>query len=92
MRISKKNLKFFLYFAVAVIGLGLLMCINYREGYIDLYENNSNIIKKVAFLIPIHPPHYHYIYNLVNNLTKNDIKVDIYLIFSNVEDYKSSLV
>jgi hypothetical protein len=87
MRISKKNLKLFLYFAVAVIILGLLMCINYREGYIDLYENNSNIIKKVAFLIPSHPPHYHYIYNLVNNLTKYDIKVDIYLVFSNMEDY-----
>jgi hypothetical protein len=44
-------------------------------------------IDNVAFLIPIHPKHYHFIYNLINKLKSNDIKVDIYLVFSNNTDY-----
>ena len=48
MRISKKNLKLFLYFAVAVIGLGVLMCINYREGFTDFFDENNNKIDTQA--------------------------------------------
>jgi len=45
------------------------------------------MIKNTAFLIPIYPPHYQYIYNLINKLKVNDIKIDIYLVFSNNSDY-----
>jgi len=41
----------------------------------------------VAFLIPIHPPHYHFMYNLLNKCRNNDIEVDIFLVFSNTTDY-----
>ena len=40
-------------------------------------------IDNIAFLIPVHPPHYHYIYNLINKCKNNDIEVDIFLVFSN---------
>jgi len=45
-------------------------------------------IENVAFLIPIHPPHYHYIYSLIETFKNNDIQMDIYLVFSNEEDYE----
>ena len=44
-------------------------------------------IDNIAFLIPVHPPHYHYIYNLINKCRNNDIEVDIFLVFSNETDY-----
>jgi hypothetical protein len=44
-------------------------------------------IDNIAFLIPIHPPHYHFMYNLINKLKYNNIKIDIYLVFSNNTDY-----
>jgi hypothetical protein len=44
-------------------------------------------IDNIAFLIPIYPPHYHYIYNLINKCINNDIEVDIFLVFSNSIDY-----
>jgi hypothetical protein len=37
-----------------------------------------------AFIIPIHPPHYNFIYNFID---KNNTNIDIYLIFSNEDDY-----
>jgi hypothetical protein len=45
------------------------------------------IIEKVTFLIPIYPPHYQFIYNLINKLELNDIQIDIHLVFSNIEDH-----
>jgi len=44
-------------------------------------------IDNIAFLIPIHPPKYDYMYNLINKCRNNDIEVDIFLIFSNMIDY-----
>ena len=44
-------------------------------------------INNTAFLIPIHPPHYHFIYDLVNKCKINDIELDIFLVFSNNTDY-----
>ena len=38
-------------------------------------------------LIPIYPPHYHYIYDLINKLKDKDIHIDIHLVFSNSQDY-----
>jgi hypothetical protein len=46
-------------------------------------------IINVAFVIPIYPPHYDFIYNLLNKCTNNDIEVDIFLVFSNNKDYDS---
>jgi len=46
-------------------------------------------IDNIAFLIPIHPPHYNFIYNLINKITTNDIEIDIYLVFSNDTDYNN---
>ena len=44
-------------------------------------------IDNVAFLIPIHPPNYQYIYNLINTCRNNAIEVDIFLVFSDNTDY-----
>lgn len=44
-------------------------------------------IDNIAFLIPVHPPHYHYIYNLINTITNNNIELDIFLVFSYKTDY-----
>ena len=44
-------------------------------------------IVNIAFLIPIHPPHYHFIYNLLNKCKGNYIEIDIFLVFSNKNDY-----
>jgi len=45
------------------------------------------MINSFAFLIPIHPPYYHYIYNLVNQHEFNNI--DIFLVFSNYNDFEA---
>ena len=44
-------------------------------------------IENVAMLIPIHPPYYNYMYQLIHKLKDGNIHIDIYLIFSNMEDY-----
>jgi len=43
-------------------------------------------INNIAFIIPTYPPHYHYLYNILPKI-KNII--NIYLVFSNNEDYIS---
>lgn len=45
------------------------------------------IITDTAIVIPICGKHYHYMYALIEKLKKNDIKIDMYLIFSNEHDY-----
>ena len=47
---------------------------------------SESIINSFAFVIPIHPPHYHYIYNLIEKYEFNCI--DIFLIFSNISHYE----
>lgn len=44
-------------------------------------------IDNIAILIPIHPPNYHYMYNLINKLKEHDIHIDICLVFSNNTEY-----
>ena len=53
----------------------------------NILRTEIEIISNVGFLIPIYPPHYHYIYNLINKLKRNNILVDINLVFSNKIDY-----
>lgn len=90
MFLSKKKMKLFFYLSLAVILSSLIIYINYREGFTDFYNKNSaNIIKNVALLIPIHPPHYHYIYTLINKCKKDNIKIEMYYVFSNEEDYNT---
>lgn len=43
-------------------------------------------IENIAILIPIHPPKYNFIYDLINKLKLNDIQIDMHLVFSNGED------
>ena len=43
-------------------------------------------IENVALLIPIHPPHYQFVYDLLNKLKANDIHIDIHLVFSKQAD------
>ena len=45
-------------------------------------------IVDTALLIPIHTPHYPYIYDLIKKLKANNIYIDIFLVFSNHIDYK----
>jgi hypothetical protein len=49
-------------------------------------------IDNIAFLIPIHTPHYHYMYKLLKKIKNNDIEIDIFLIFSNTTDYNNFLM
>jgi hypothetical protein len=42
----------------------------------------------VAFIIPVHPPHFHYIYDLLNKMDVLDKTLDIFLVFSNEKDYE----
>jgi hypothetical protein len=44
-------------------------------------------ISNICFLIPVHPPHFHIIYSLLNKLKINNIKIDVFLIFSCNFDY-----
>jgi len=53
----------------------------------ELFSNNTKI-ENIAILIPIYPPHYHYIYDLIEKLIKNNINIDIILVFSNESDYE----
>lgn len=46
-----------------------------------------NIIQDIAFIIPIHPPDYHYLYKLLSRLKENEIDIDIFLVFSTNDDY-----
>ena len=45
------------------------------------------LIDNVALLIPCHPPHYQFIYNLINKLNNNNIIIDIFIVFSNTHDH-----
>lgn len=42
-----------------------------------------------ALIIPIHPKHYHYIYDLMNIIDINDINLDVFLVFTNEDEYES---
>lgn len=42
---------------------------------------------KVAIVIPIHPPYYSFIYNLIDTIDKNNIDIALYLVFSDENDY-----
>jgi hypothetical protein len=91
MRIYKKNLKLFLYFAVAVIILGLLMCINYREGYIDSYERINNKKQSILIILSSHEMTQSYIPNIkvLSDYIKylsQDYRVDLAGI-SNTDDF-----
>lgn len=44
-------------------------------------------IENIAFIIPVHPPKYHYIYDLIHKLEVNHILIDIFLVFSSRQDY-----
>ena len=43
---------------------------------------------KIAFVIPTHPPDYHYLYDLLIKMNTNNIIIDIYLVFSSEEHYE----
>jgi len=45
-------------------------------------------ISEVAFIIPSHPPHYHYNYDFIRKLQDNNIIIDIFIVFSNQSDYE----
>jgi hypothetical protein len=44
-------------------------------------------ITNTAFLIPIHPPRYDFMYKLIDKCKNNHIEIDIFLVFSNNADY-----
>jgi len=48
--------------------------------FYEKFQSNEN----VALVIPIHPSHFEYLYRIINNLNN----IDLFLIFSSVEDYK----
>ena len=44
---------------------------------------------KIAFIIPIHPPKFEFIYNLIKKINTINKCYDIFLVFSNETEYKS---
>ena len=46
-----------------------------------------NIKKMIALIIPIHPPKFGFIYNLKNKLNIINKCCDIFLVFSNENEY-----
>jgi len=44
-------------------------------------------IDSICMLIPIHPPHYDYLYALLMKLKENNIDIDIFLVFSSNAQY-----
>jgi hypothetical protein len=50
---------------------------------------NTMEITDTAFVIPVYPPHYHYIYNLIWRLEQAKIHIDIFVVFSNTSDFES---
>ena len=75
---------------ILIIILLLLLLFSLQENFIQTYENIDNQknedekIDNVALLIPLHPKHYDFIYNLLDKI-KN--KMDLYIVFSNNDDY-----
>jgi len=49
---------------------------------------NDTIINDVCLLIPSCPRHFHYIYNILDSILRNDISIDIYIVFSSDSDYQ----
>lgn len=45
--------------------------------------------EKIAIIIPVHPPHFHYIYNLIKKTSKLMTFIDFVIVFSNNSDYSS---
>jgi len=45
-------------------------------------------IENTAFIIPVHPPKYDHIYNLINTLKEHHIRIDVYLVLSDNKDYE----
>ena len=58
------------------------------ELFVPIASYGHMNITKVAFIIPVHPPHYQFIYDLLLKLKKYNIRIDIFLIFSSQEDYE----
>ena len=49
-------------------------------------------IYDTAFLIPVHPPKYTHVYDMINSFITNNICMDVYIVFSNIEDYDMFLM
>ncbi|NBP66412.1 MAG: hypothetical protein EBU66_17420 [Bacteroidetes bacterium] len=49
-------------------------------------------IYDTAFLIPVHPPKYTHVYEMINSFRENNICIDLYTVFSNNEDYQMFLM
>jgi len=49
-------------------------------------------ISNTAFLIPVHPPKYTYLYDLINSFINNEISIDLYIVFSNSADFEMFLM
>jgi len=45
-------------------------------------------IDSFCMIIPTHPPHYEYNYNFIRQINKTGVKLDIYLIFTNANDFE----
>lgn len=52
----------------------------------NLVKNPLKNITTFALIIPIHPKHYHYIYDLIRII---DINLDLFLVFTNQNEYES---
>jgi hypothetical protein len=45
-------------------------------------------MKSVALIIPLHEPHFNFIYNFIDIMYKNSENIiDLYIVFSNEQEY-----
>jgi hypothetical protein len=67
----------------------VLEVVNKSADPSNLFVPVSTFTKGYAFIIPIHPPHYHHIYDLLRKAKLYKIVLDLFLVFSNEDDYET---
>ena len=75
---SKYNKKLLLIISLTIICLFIILYKNVSEGY------RMNKIINTAFIIPTYPRHYFDLYKFIETIY--DI-IDIYIVFTNIEEY-----
>jgi hypothetical protein len=81
MKVNMKRMLKNILIIILIIFL-FLNIVYFLYTYIENFDNNY--INNVALIIPAHPPHYLFIYDL---LKKTNKKIDVYIVFSNQDDF-----
>jgi hypothetical protein len=67
----------------------VLEMVNRSTDLSKLFVPVSLFSKSYAIIVPVHPPHYQYIYDLLKKLKLYKIALDLFLVFSSQDDYET---